>query len=132
MRRVFGSPQCVSAGVRCEAESQRALHRLRTAIQAVHALRALPQASPKAESETEVKDVSIFPSGAQVGLVGSGEFNDIQGMVTAATIRSGGHVLYEVSYWVNGEHKSTWFDEVEITEGNKQSILVAFKGEEVK
>jgi hypothetical protein len=125
MHRVFGSQQCVSAGVRCEAESPRALHRLREAIYAARLLHSLQPETPsslQAVGGETVKDVSIFPPGTDVDLRGT----DISGIVRDITIYANGLVSYTVTWWTGGECKSACFPESEVS-SKQEPVRIGFK-----
>ena len=52
---------------------------------------------------------------------------DIEGILTAVTIRPVGPVAYEVSYFNGGDYKSVWLSETEFTVNFEQKHSIGFK-----
>lgn len=49
--------------------------------------------------------------------------HNAEGFITGISIRNGGYVQYEVSFFNNGEYKSIWLQDFEFTtEGEKYKI----------
>lgn len=55
--------------------------------------------------------ILLIPIGSQVEV----KLSKIRGIVTGINIRAKNKICYEVSYMLEGEHKTPWLEECEIT-----------------
>lgn len=71
------------------------------------------------------EEISIFKCGQEIRT----KIGKIEGVITATCIR-GNSITYELSYFKDGEHKTTWISDVEIDytfERTYTSTFIGFK-----
>ncbi len=61
------------------------------------------------------------------GTIVKTKMGNIEGIITGATIRFN-NVSYEISYFMDGEYKEAWLNEVEFTIDNIERQKIGFKG----
>lgn len=66
--------------------------------------------------------MEVFKSGTQVKIIQSG----IEGIIKATTIRFN-NVIYEVDYWLQGEIKTCYLNEIEFESKSKPNNQIGFK-----
>lgn len=67
--------------------------------------------------------IEVLQHGSKVTMNGN---HDVEGFITGIVIRRN-YIQYEIGYFNNGDYKSIWLQEFEITVTNGERVQIGFK-----